>query len=395
MTIGLAALVAGYGLSQFYRAFIAVLAPALGAEIGATPGDLAIASGLWFLAFAAVQLPIGWAFEAVGPRRTTAALLGVCGAGGAAVFAMATRPLHLDIAMALLGAGCAPVLMAAYYLLARCWPASAFGTMAGVTVAVGSLGDILGAAPLVRLIEAFGWRATLWAFAAITLAIAALIAALVRDPPPPEGPQRTGKLIDMLRLRGLWLIMPMVFASYAVSAAIRGLWASPYLATVHDADARMIGRGVLVMGLAVVAGNLAVGQAVRLIGGPRRASIVSTCCTATALMVLWLSPDAGLPVAYAALAVIGMSGANYALLMTHARAYLPPHLVGRGMTFLNMVSLSGVGLLQFASRPVYDSVLAARGPVPAIASVFLFFLIPLLIGLGFYLFSREAADAPA
>ena len=68
MILGIAALVAAYVLSQFYRAFLAVLAPVLGTEIGATPEDLAAASGLWFLAFAAMQIPVGAALDRLCPN---------------------------------------------------------------------------------------------------------------------------------------------------------------------------------------------------------------------------------------------------------------------------------------------------------------------------------------
>ena len=79
MRAGFAALLVAYVFSQFYRAFLAVLAPVLAADIGATPGDLAFASGVWFAAFAAMQLPVGHALDthraashlrlALGPRR--------------------------------------------------------------------------------------------------------------------------------------------------------------------------------------------------------------------------------------------------------------------------------------------------------------------------------------
>jgi hypothetical protein len=39
-------------LSQFSRAFLAVLAPSLERDIGASADDLAASSGLWFMAFA-------------------------------------------------------------------------------------------------------------------------------------------------------------------------------------------------------------------------------------------------------------------------------------------------------------------------------------------------------
>ena len=72
MRLGLVLLCAGYVLSQFYRAFLAVLSQVLEADIGAGPEDLAFASGLWFLTFAAMQIPVGEALDRIGPRRTAA-----------------------------------------------------------------------------------------------------------------------------------------------------------------------------------------------------------------------------------------------------------------------------------------------------------------------------------
>ena len=84
MRTGIAALILAYVLSQFYRAFLAVLASVLKADLGVTAAELASASGWWFLAFAAMQVPIGVWLDKVGPRLTTGALLAVA-AGGAAV----------------------------------------------------------------------------------------------------------------------------------------------------------------------------------------------------------------------------------------------------------------------------------------------------------------------
>jgi len=156
MRAGIAFLIAAYMLSQFYRAFLAVLAPALQADIGATTGDLARASGLWFAAFALMQLPVGWALDHLGPRRTASTLFLFGGAGGATLFATAQSPTMLSTATILIGIGCAPILMSTYYIFARAYSAAVFGTLAGVTVGLSSLGNILAAAPLAALIEAFG-----------------------------------------------------------------------------------------------------------------------------------------------------------------------------------------------------------------------------------------------
>ena len=83
--------------------------------------------------------------------------------------------------------------------------------------------------------------------------------------------------------------------------------------------------------------------------------------------------------------------------MAHGRSFLPPHLVGRGITFLNMVSIGGVGIMQFASRPVYRAAEAAYPPAQAFAMLWLFFLVPLVAGFLLYFLTPEAQHdkAPA
>ncbi|WDA13464.1 MFS transporter [Paracoccus marcusii] len=388
---GLVSLVLAYMLSQFYRAFLAVLAPVLQDQVGAGPGDLALSSGLWFIAFALMQLPVGAALDRFGPRRTVAWLMAVGGAGGAVIFAMADAPWHLHLAMTALGIGCSPALMGPYFIFAREYPPASFGMLAGVLVGFGSLGNILGASPLVWVIEAAGWRQTLWGLAAVTLMVAALVLAAVRDPARLGAGHPQGSIGQILRLRALWFIVPLFGVNYAVTAAIRGLWAAPWLEQVHGADATQIGRVTLAMGLAMVAGSFAVGPAARLAGSARRATMLFSAVMIVTLAVMWQAPALPLPTVTALLVVLGFFGSAYPLLMAHGRSFLPPHLVGRGMTFLNMISIGGVGVMQFASRPVYAAAQGAYAPAQAFAMLWLFFLIPLAIGFLLYFLTPEAA----
>lgn len=388
---GLVSLVLAYMLSQFYRAFLAVLAPVLQDQVGAGPGDLALSSGLWFIAFALMQLPVGAALDRFGPRRTVAWLMAVGGAGGAVIFAVADAPWHLHLAMTALGIGCSPALMGPYFIFAREYPPASFGMLAGVLVGFGSLGNILGASPLVWVIEAAGWRQTLWGLAAVTLMVAALVLAAVRDPARLGAGHPQGSIGQILRLRALWFIVPLFGVNYAVTAAIRGLWAAPWLEQVHGVDATQIGRVTLAMGLAMVAGSFAVGPAARLAGSARRATMLFSAVMIVTLAVMWQAPALPLPAVTALLVVLGFFGSAYPLLMAHGRSFLPPHLVGRGMTFLNMISIGGVGVMQFASRPVYAAAQGAYAPTQAFAMLWLFFLIPLAIGFLLYFLTPEAA----
>ena len=393
LSAGIVSLILAYMLSQFYRAFLAVLSPVLQTELGAGPGDLALSSGLWFVTFAAMQIPIGSALDRIGPRRTVASLLALGGAGGAVVFALAQAPWHLQVSLALLGIGCAPALMGSYYIFARNYPAAIFGTLAGAVVGFGSLGNILGAAPLVWIIGALGWRATLWALAAVTLAVAGAILIFVRDPERLETTGPRGSLTELLGLRALWFILPLLSVNYAASAAIRGLWAGPYLAEVYGANDVLIGRATLAMGIAMVLGSFLVGPLSMRMRSVRRTTLIFNGGAVLVMAMLWLFPAASLGLSVALLALVGLSGASYTLLMAHGRAFLPPHLVGKGVTFLNMFSIGGAGVLQFTSRPVYLAASDGQTPAGTYSELFLFFLIPLTIGFVLYFLTPETPDA--
>ena len=390
MKAGIVALVLGYVLSQFYRAFLAVLAPVLQADLGAKAGDLADSSGLWFLAFALMQLPVGWALDHVGPRRTASVLLALGGAGGAAVFATAGSPAMLSLAMAMIGVGCAPVLMSSYYIFARSFSPAVFGTLAGAVVGFGSLGNIAGSAPLAWAAEVFGWRATVGGVGVVTLAVALAIAVLVRDPPPlPHGPR--GRLMDLVRMRALWPVLAMMVVCYAPAAALRGLWAGPYVADVFGADAAGIGRVTLVMGLAMIAGNFVYGPLERMLGTRKGLILGGNLLTLGCLALLWLVPAQGIGVSTALLAGVGFFGASFPMVIAHGRAFLPPALTGRGVTLLNLFGIAPVGLVQIVTGRLHDAV-EGPGPAAPYAAIFAFCAVFLAVGLALYAPARDRTD---
>ena len=388
MTRGIALLGLAYVLSQFFRAFLAVLSPALRADIGAGPEDLAFASGLWFFAFAAMQLPVGWALDTVGPRRTAASLLLLGGGGGAAIFALATTPLHIDIAMVLIGIGCAPVLMASYYIFAREYPPARFVVLASVMVGVGTCGNLVASYPMAIAAETIGWRASLWGLCAITSLTALGIWAVVRDPATPEGEVR-GSLLAVFKIKALWFIFPIMAVSYAQVGALRGLWIGPYFEDVFNADAHQIGLATLLMGAAMVAGTFAYGPLDRLAGSTKWVVVAGTTVNLLALCGLIFFPASGLILATCLMAAIGSFGATYAVIIAHGRSFLPPHLIGRGMTLLNLCSIGGVGVAQFLSGRAFGASQPAITAQAPYVVIFTLFAGMMAAGLFVYLFSRD------
>lgn len=386
---------AAYILSQFYRSFLAVIAPELARDIGLTPADLGTMSAIWFGAFALAQFPVGWALDRFGPRRTVPLIM-TAAALGAAVFAKSTAPAECNAAMALIGVGCSPIYMGALYVFGRAYPPQRFALLCSWLLGIGSSGNLLAATPLAYAAEHYGWRSTFLAISAVTAAAMAFTYWMVEDPPrlasPSDGKNVgfTAGLAAILSIRPLWLILPMVTISYAIVAAERGLWAGPYFADVHGLGPVDRGNAVLVFAIAMSLGALLYGPLDLLISARKWLVVAGSTISAIALGALAFWPTPPLPAATALLAILGAAGTTYGLLMAHGRTFLPDHLLGRGITVLNFLFIGGGVLVQLLSGAVADAMRAAGTPPPAIyATIHLGFAVALAAVTAIYAFARE------
>lgn len=392
MKLGIALLVLAYGFSQFYRAFLAVMAPALEADIGAGPDDLAFASGIWFLAFAASQIMVGIALDRVGPKLTTVVLFGLGAAGGALLFANATEPRHIVIAMALIGIGCSPILMAGFYIFAKIYPPAVFASLAGLMLGLGSLGNLASAAPMAWAITTFGWRESLFGLAVLT-ALMALILWVVIQNPETEETDEAGSILDLLKIRALWPLYALVFVNYAPAAGLRGLWTGPYVQDVFEADVATIGQVTLAMGIAMILGNFACGRLEMRFHTRKWVIFTGSGASMVALWGLVAFGELGIVSATALLCVVGFGGSFFPLLVAHGKAFMPAHLTGRGISLINLFGIGGVGVAQFATAPLhrYGQEVGTTASTPYML-IFALFGLTLAMGLLIYLRVEDRLD---
>ncbi|MGG7564658.1 MFS transporter [Rhodovulum sp. DZ06] len=390
--IDVAALFIAYLVSQFYRSFLAVLAPALREELGVDPATLSDAAGAWFLAFAVAQIPVGMGLDRIGPRRVAGWLMIGGAGGGGALFAMAESAEMLIASMALIGVGCAPVLMSGMVIFARRYPPARFATLSGAMIGFGSLGNVLGAAPLAWGVEAFGWREVMLALAGLGVAIGGLVLTMVKDPPlaAEAGDSPLRGFVAVMKLRILWWLIPLGIFNYAVSAGLRGSWAGPYFEDVHGLDAEGIGAVTLWMALAMVAGNFVVGPLAHRLGTTKWVVFTLNLAAAGCTGALALGGTGEAAAAWL-FGLIGLCGATYALLMAQARSFVPLHLTGRGVTLMNFFSIGGVGLGQIVTARIHSFADATwSSGALAYQAVFGYYALALLGALAIYLFSRDA-----
>ena len=124
---------AGYYLAYLFRTISALISGPLQSEQGLEAADLGFLTSVYFLVFAAAQIPIGIFLDRFGPRLVQSGLLLVA-AGGAAVFATATGFVPLLIGRAMIGLGVAAALMAGLKAIAMWFPRDRVAQLNGYMV---------------------------------------------------------------------------------------------------------------------------------------------------------------------------------------------------------------------------------------------------------------------
>jgi predicted MFS family arabinose efflux permease len=264
---------------------------------------------------------------------------------------------------------------------------------------VGTLGALLATAPLAFATAAVGWRATFLGIGVITIGAALLVWLIVRDDPPGH---KTAPRNESLRegFAGLWEVIrtPSIgrlfllqMTNYPSYLLVVGLWGGPYLTHVYGFDLKGRGDLLFVPALAQVIGSLFWGPMDRLFGRYKPPVLIAVIATLASLVLLAGLGKPPLPVLLILLAVLGFSTGLSSLVMAQGKSLLPPHLLGRGITLLNIGTMGGGFVVQFASGAVIDLFPAPDGVYPLLAYQLVFALqavILLAAGIA-YLGSRD------
>ncbi|MFO8150113.1 MAG: MFS transporter [Trueperaceae bacterium] len=380
---------AAYLLSYFFRSTNAVLAGDLQRDAGLGPEQLGFMTSLFFLVFAAAQLPLGAALDRWGPRWVPAGLM-LIAAAGSLVTAAADGFVGLAVGRAMIGLGMAGVLMGALKAFAAWFPPRRFATMSGVFVGLGSLGALGATTPLAALADGIGWRGVFVAAGVVTAAVAALLTVIVRATPPaavapvagagvPDAPatEATRSPVDAAHAcadvitfrtiyasREFWRLALMQFAMAGALYGHQGLWGGPFLVRGLDLEVGLAARLLLVLGLAATVGFLVAGPAAGRFG-LRHAMGGGALLTLAAVAALAVAPPSTSVTALAiAWAAFGL-GAGLQVLGYDGARSLFPSAAGRAVTAINVFGIGGSALMQMGLGWVVAGASTAFGADPA------------------------------
>lgn len=369
---------AGYFLSYFFRTINAVIATALTNELGLTASELGLMTAVYFLTFAAMQLPLGVLLDRYGPKRVQVVLLFVT-AFGAALFATTNRFEMLVVARALIGLGAAGALVAGLKAIVLCFPKERVALLNGCFIMAGTLGAVAATSPADWVLTYLSWRELFGVAAVVTAAIAAIIFVVVPDLSPSgsgKQPVRSGGLARVFRDPRFWRLAPLSTMCVSTAWAMQGLWAEQWLVDVAGLDRAGVVRHLLVMAMALSAAALLFG-----LGADRLRSFgIQPAAILIAAALMFLSAEMTVifslrPLSFWPWALIAAMGAATVLSYSILAEHFPKEMAGQANAALNVFHIGGAFAVQEVIGWVVDRWPAHNGHYPATAYKTAFLLV--------------------
>ena len=365
-TPGLRALIArvflpfalGYFLSYLLRSVNAVIGPTLADDIGLSAGELGLLTSAYFIAFAAVQIPLGFFLDSHGPRRTEAVLL-IVAAAGALVFSVGEGLWGLVLGRVMIGAGVAACLMASFKAMSEWFPREKLPMANGFIMASGGLGAITATAPTQFVVAEVGWRYGFVALAIVTIAAALLLWTMVPERARETGgssmSERFGGLRQIYGSLAFWRIAPITALSQGTFLAIQTLWAGPWLRDIAGLSPLSVSFTLLTGAIGFVIGNILVGIIAVRLGKRGVAPIVVVGCGMAMFVLLQLVLIGEWTAAPRVLwFTFGMVGTIGVLSFTVLAQEFPAHLTGRASTGMNLLVFSSAFAVQWGIGEVIN-----------------------------------------
>jgi len=342
---------AGYFLSYLYRTINAVLAPPLASALQLDAAALGLLTSVYFLTFAAFQLPLGVLLDRYSPRKVEGLLL-LFAAAGAALFAFSDGLGELVLGRALIGLGVSACLMASLKTFVIWFPAQRLPAVNGWVMAAGGLGALMATAPVEWALELTSWRGVFTGLAALTLIMAGVIVLVVPDKPTSshgaDWRAQWRGIIEIYTSRFFWRLAPLSMLVMSSHMAIQGLWAGTWMRDIAGLDRMAVADHLFWVAVGMVAGFLSLGTLAyrlsRLGISPQRVALGGMVVF---MLLLFLIASgyrgATLPL-WIAFGFFGTAGnLSYALLSQS----FPRALAGRVNTALNLLVFVGAFAMQW------------------------------------------------
>lgn len=314
----------------------------------------------YFYTYALMQLPTGLMADSWGPRRTVSSFFLIAGIGSILMGMATTLPLAI-FGRVLVGLGVSTVFVCNFKLLSEWFDARQFLIMGSAFMVMGGIGALSASAPLAWASDVFGWRLTLIGVGGVSLLMAVLVFAFVRNRPADMGlppikkassaeESRIGVMAGMkmvLSSGRFWPVSIWAFCVIGVSFAVGGLWGGPYLMQVYGLSKAAAGGVLSTYALSMILGSPLLGWLGNRLG---RKPVLLVCsglmllaCTVLTVFVTTLP----LPLLYCSFFLLFFTGgASGPVVATMSKELFPLSISGTSIGTVNLFPFAGGAFFQ-------------------------------------------------
>lgn len=320
-------------------------------------------SSSFYYPYILLQIPAGIAVARFGARRVLIVGAVLCTVASF-LFAMSQSAGSAELTRVLMGVGAAPTVVCTMTLAAQWFPAKMFPLLAALTEMAGMTGAAIGQETLGFIVESAGWRAGMLTCGVFSAILLVLIVLFVRNRSAAGSDAGAGdhwpRAGDIKRLIGSVPVLCSSAAGGFVAAAgvaFGMLWGVSYFQDYHHLSLSAASVCASFYFWGCLPGMLGFAWLCSRWGRP--AMLLAIGAIGTALtMVLILFVLRGQMALSAAMFVLGVFNASYALSFSMVKDEVPPELSGVAMGLTNML-IMGIGGLLF--QPLLGVLAHARG----------------------------------
>ena len=345
--------------SYFMRLSTGVLGPELMRDLKMDAAQLGLLGGIFFYAFAAVQIPVGLALDSFKPKRvivttTLFAALGCFLLSDARSF---TTALYGRM---LIGLGTSAVLMGSLKILSDWFRPDEFGFLSGFMLSLGNLGALIATTPLVLMSEEIGWRKCFFSFGLLAILFMSMITLFVKDVSVGERTKRLGlsrrekiskAILNPLALvfsnKHFWFIAISSLVRYGALVSIQGFLGTLFLLDILGYSIQTSANILSMISIGYMIGSPLAGRlSDRVFLSRKKVMVVGLLLFAVTVLPFLLIQTRNTLLWYVIFWGLGFFASVGAVSFAHVKELFPKEVGGLALTAINLFNIGGVGMGQ-------------------------------------------------
>jgi MFS family permease len=223
----------------FLRTYVGTVAHQIIPDLHLNAATFALIGSAYYLTYGLMQIPVGILADKFGAKICLLFACLLC-AGATFWFAHTTGFVDAFISRLLMGLGSAFGFICLLVVVINWFPRKYFGTMAGISQFVGTMGPLVAAGPLIALMNSLHetWRAALTQVGLSALVLAVLILLIFKNKPKdkqqtmvfliPNQPIKD-RLLRLARNSQAWLIAAYSTCNYVSISLLAAFWGTEFL----------------------------------------------------------------------------------------------------------------------------------------------------------------------